>query len=145
MSPHSKWNLVPWFSSCNTFRNIMKTLYLPKFKKIPIHILFNSNGLQWAPMVSWSMHWEFLIKGISVHPPPPPPPPSILVQWNPMYLLVYWEGLWHLTSMGGWPQRIRGSRRSRSAARYGRILSVNLSLCPDRENMKHIPSELPLA
>ena len=35
-----------------------------------------------------------------------------------MYLLFYREG--HLTSMEGWPQRTRGSRRSRSARAQGR-------------------------
>ena len=37
-----------------------------------------------------------------------------------MYFLVYREEITHLTSMGGWPQRTRGSRRSRSARAQGR-------------------------
>ena len=57
----------------------------------------------------------FSKRGISVSPPLHPD----FCLYRLMYLLVYQEGLRHLTSMRGWPQRTRGSRRSRSAHAQG--------------------------
>ena len=48
--------------------------------------------------------------------PPPPPPPG----FGGIESYVFTGLLRHLISMGGWPQRTRGSRRSRSARAQGR-------------------------
>ena len=65
----------------------------------------------------FTVYREFLRKGISV-PPPPPPPPG----FGAIESYVFTGLLRHLLSMGGWPQRTRGSRRSRSARAQGRPL-----------------------